>query len=278
MSFLESLFLNYLPLAAIIVGLIWYFRRPVKRPPPIQAPPVSPPELPDLELPPLKDRLRVFAHDMSNGHSGLLRFVDDMMAQGVLPSDAPEDWEIWDQYDDGAGPEDFGGIVVQALVSIHLNTDAVMPLVYFDWKEDTEEAAAQFDELFERMTGKTGTILSKINALPENIRYAKTGPEVTAAFARQGFETSGFKLLEITPPMGWDAYLFAAVPRRLGRRWNMRALRATHGMDSRKDISVKDAYFAAALFMEEQRPAGVDYFKNRTGEVSLTVTPYWEEN
>lgn len=277
MSFFENLFLNHIPLAVIAGDSIWYFRRPEKQvaPPPVPFT-VAPPKVPQLPLPDINDRLSAFAHDRSRGHEELVAFVDAMMAEGCLPAGAPEKWEIWDAYQEGSGPEFFGGIVVQILSALYLNADDFVPLEYLDWREDVGNAAAQYDKLFERMMGKPGTILANVKALREEVRFSKTGPEVATASARQAFELSNLKLLEIVPPVGWDAFLFVAVPRSNAKRWNQRALRATKGTDGKHDIYVRDANFMASHFIEDARPAGVDYFKDRTGDRPLTVTHYWE--
>lgn len=229
MSFLESLFLNYLPLVAILGGLIWYFRRPKKQSP-SPVPVVASSPSTGRKLPVQADRLRIFANDMSGGHTDLTTLVKLMKKEGHLPAGVPED------------------------------------------------AAEQYDLLFKRMTGRTGTIRAKIAVLPEELRYSRSGPEVSTAFARQAFEVNSLKLLEIEPPLGWDTYVFAAIPKDLGKRWNMRALRATKNTDRNKDISVKDAYFAGANFIEAQRPVALDYYEGKTGERSLTITPYWKES
>lgn len=169
MSFSENLFLNYVPLAAIIGGLVWYFRRPKQRAaPPTLPSDVSPPKVPPLPLPETKDRLPAFARDMSGGNEQFVAFVDAMMAQGALSAGAPEEWEIW------------------------------------------------------------------------------------------------------------DADLFPAVPYNKAKRWNQRALRATKQTDGKHDIYAHDAYFMASYFIEDARPAGVDYFEGRTGDRPLSVTHYWE--
>lgn len=292
MSFLENLFLNYLPLAAIVAGVIWYFRKG-KKAAVAPAPPAKPaqtqkPEV--LKLPPNRARLVALAGDLSGGDPGFVALAQEMMDTGQVPEDTNPDFEIELNEAKGRGPDQFGPVLVQALTSqtaFNLMLDdkggvaatkrTGLPTVYFDWKEDMPECCMYFDALFTRLTGKPGPVTAWVDGLPDTVKYATYAPIVTSAFAREVFNKAGFTLLEILPPLGWDAHLFAAVPHRTGRRWKNIALRAGKASTRHAEIITQDAYFTSAFFVEERRPEGVTYFEGRDEGRDIGVYWYWEE-
>jgi len=139
------------------------------------------------------------------------------------------------------------------------------------------ECCAGFDGLYTRLTGKPGPVTDWIDSQPDRIKYANYAPCVTAAFAREAFNKAGFTLLEVMPPLGWDAHLFAAVPHHAGRRWKNKAFRAGKQSTRHTEITVQDAYYTAIYFIEEHRPEGVTYFEGLKEGRDIGVYWYWEE-
>jgi len=293
MSFLENLFLNYLPLAAIIAGGVWYFKRrgrenASKEQPP-KAAPVKSAKPERLKLPPNRERLVALAHDLSGGDARFVKLATDMMETGVIPPDTDEDWELEFDHPSGSGPDHFGPALVQALAAETSSNQYLdmlggkanqkrteLPTVSFDWKEDMPECCEYFDALFERLTGKTSPISEAVLALPDDTKYADKAPIVTTAFAREAFGREGYTLLEIIPPLGWDAHLFAAMPHFNGVRWKNIALRAGKDSTKKEEIITCDAYFTSAYFIEDHRPEGVTHFEGKDKEQQVGVYWFWE--
>lgn len=290
MSFLESLFLNYIPLALIALGVLWYlgafkrFRKsereteessPAKT---CTAKPRADQSKEDkLRLPPNRERLAAFAKDMSGDNPEIVRLAKEMMRSGTVPEVANDVWEYDDQYSIGSGPDAFAGVLVSVLTDQFLNGTPKPPVVYFDWKEDMPECCEGFADLYQRTTGEALDFAGMVDIWPGEVRFADNAPIVTSALARECFERAGLVLLEIISPEGWDAHLFAAVPAHAGRRWKNIALRAGPDTTKAQEVLVQDAYFTAADFIEAHRPEGVTFFEGKTGERKVSVYWYWED-
>lgn len=285
MTFWDNLLYNYIPLALIILGALWYFgafkkfRKTAEQSDDTGT--LHQSEEPDqnniLELPPARERLVAFARDMSGDHPGIVALASEMMRSGKVPTNTNDTWEYENFYDVGSGPENFAPVILSVLTSECLNGPPATPLVYFDWKEDLPECCDGFSRLYEKVTGDPIDIGALIEAWPDNIRFGASAPIVTASLARDLFSRAGFNLLELIPPLGWDAHLFAAVPNNRGKRWKKLALRAGSNCTRKNEVISMDAYFTAAKFIAEHRPPGVSYFEHVDPDPDINVYWYWEE-
>ncbi len=258
---LRSLFLNWIPAALLVAGALYYvFGIRARGADVAQSAPVAAASAPAQP----EDPLLAFARDFSSGDPAFIALVETMRRTRQVPVEEAinPDWGL-DPEDSGAGANRFATVLVNALTGAR-TAGAALPLTYFDWKEDVDDTAAQFDQLFERLTGRPGNIVSRLAAQPEEIHYAPatkeigpTGVLVATSYAIAAFNEAGYTLLHVDPGFGWDAYLIAALPHAIAANWSDGILRMDENTTKEDEVRITEARLFVQPYVATYKPEGL---------------------